>query len=205
MISSPRLLIVEDEPFIAADIQEICVEYNYIVAAIAYTFEEAVHAINTLNIDYILLDIQLGSVDDGLKLGQLISTEYFIPFSYITSFSDQKTIEAAKATNPMGYLIKPFRPQDVFIQIQLGIHLKERIGSSKTPSKTRINQHLKTEISAREYEVLIEIGAGKSNQEISDCLFISMNTVKSHIKSIFIKFNAKSRTDLLNQIHTLEF
>lgn len=203
MITVPQILIVEDEPLIAADIEEICKEYKYDVAHVAHTLEEAIDIINTINVDYVLLDIQLGSKDDGLIFGQQLSTEYFIPFSYITSFSDSITIQKAKDTHPMGYLIKPFRPQDVHVQIQLGINLNQRIISSGIPTKSIINKSLKTIVSDREFDVLVELCHGKSNHEIGEILFISMNTVKSHLKNLFVKFDVKSRAELINHIHTL--
>ncbi len=198
-----RILIVEDEPLIAADIEEICNEYGYSVAKICHTYDEALEALNKEDVDYVLLDIQLADKDLGLEFGRILSTEFFIPFSYITSFSDSKTINKAKQTNPMGYLIKPFRPQDIHVQIQMGININQRITSSSMPPKVLVNKMIPVEISDREYEVLTELCRGKSNHEIGEILFISMNTVKTHIKNLFIKFDVKSRSELINFIHTI--
>lgn len=54
-------------------------------------------------------------------------------------------------------------------------------------------------ISKREYEVLNEIAKGKSNQEIGDSLFISENTVKTHVSNLLIKLEAKRRTQAVSK------
>lgn len=52
-------------------------------------------------------------------------------------------------------------------------------------------------LSKREYEVLNEIALGLSNQEVADKLFVSESTVKTHVSSLFVKLNAKRRTQAI--------
>lgn len=52
-------------------------------------------------------------------------------------------------------------------------------------------------ISKREYEVLQLIAKGLSNREISEKLYVSLNTVKSHSSNLFMKLNARSRTQAI--------
>ncbi|NUO01017.1 MAG: response regulator transcription factor [Saprospiraceae bacterium] len=54
-------------------------------------------------------------------------------------------------------------------------------------------------ISPREYEVLQLMAAGLSNQEIADRLFISLNTVKTHISSLYLKLDAQRRTQAIQK------
>ena len=60
----------------------------------------------------------------------------------------------------------------------------------------------KYEISKREQEVIQLISRGMSNQDISDCLFISLQTVKDHIHRIFVKTGVKNRVQLTNMIRS---
>lgn len=196
----PSLLIVEDEPLIAADIEEFCAEKGYPTTGIAYTQEEAIYFLNHKKVDFVLLDIRLGKQDDGLVIGKLLCEEYFIPFVYITSFYDSQTLEKAKNTQPVGYLIKPFRPQDIDVQIKIGMDIHQRISSASIPSFGKLNKNCIYKLSEREYALVVEICKGKSNMEIADKLFISMNTVKTHLKNIFVKLNAKSRSELIHKI-----
>jgi DNA-binding CsgD family transcriptional regulator len=50
-------------------------------------------------------------------------------------------------------------------------------------------------LTEREREILKCITDGKSNKEISDCLFVSVETVKSHVKNIYRKLNVKNRVE----------
>lgn len=59
-------------------------------------------------------------------------------------------------------------------------------------------------LSKRELEVLILLSEGLSNQEIADRLFVSLNTVKTHISKIYQKLNAKRRTQAIQKARELE-
>ncbi|MEQ8926097.1 MAG: response regulator transcription factor [Fulvivirga sp.] len=55
------------------------------------------------------------------------------------------------------------------------------------------------QMSKREFEVLAKIAEGKSNSEIADLLFVSENTIKTHVSNIFSKLNVKRRTEAIKQ------
>ena len=64
----------------------------------------------------------------------------------------------------------------------------------------RLEKH---NISKREYEVLELIARGLSNQEIADKLFLSLNTVKTHSQSLFVKLDVKRRTQAVQRAKEL--
>ena len=194
------VLIVEDEPLIAEDIKQTCLENKIEVAGIAYPLEDAITVLEEKKVDYVLLDIQLGNSNDGLEIGKRLSEEYFIPFSYITSFSDAQIVAQVKLTKPSGYLTKPFRNRDIIIQIELGLDIAARLHKPEMPNLKQINKMVTAELTQREYEMIIELCNGKSNIEIANSLFVSMNTVKTHLKNIFSKLDVKSRTELITKV-----
>lgn len=57
-------------------------------------------------------------------------------------------------------------------------------------------------ISNREYQVLVHISKGLSNKEIGEQLFVSENTVKTHVSNLFLKLNAKRRTQAIQRAKT---
>lgn len=59
-------------------------------------------------------------------------------------------------------------------------------------------------ISKREYEVLELMAKGLSNQEIADKLFVSLNTIKTHTSNLFLKLEAKRRTQAIQRAKELE-
>ncbi len=54
-------------------------------------------------------------------------------------------------------------------------------------------------ISNREYEILIEISEGLSNKEIAEKLFVSESTVKTHVSNLYVKLDAKRRTQAIQR------
>ncbi|MEO5907239.1 MAG: helix-turn-helix transcriptional regulator [Saprospiraceae bacterium] len=66
-----------------------------------------------------------------------------------------------------------------------------------------INQRLKDPLSVRELEVMKLIFDGKTNQQISDELFLSINTIKTHLSRLFGKLNAGSRTEAIARVRSL--
>ena len=78
----------------------------------------------------------------------------------------------------------------------IGIYLNKRSLHQERLPEGEID-HKKVEaldLSKREYEVLKEISLGLSNKEIGDKLFLSENTIKTHVSNLLVKLNAKRRT-----------
>ncbi|PRY87629.1 response regulator transcription factor [Mongoliibacter ruber] len=63
-----------------------------------------------------------------------------------------------------------------------------------------INIKLPTPLTEREMDVIEQLELGLSNQEIANQLFVSENTIKTHLKNIFIKTEAQNRTDLIHRL-----
>ena len=61
----------------------------------------------------------------------------------------------------------------------------------------------RTGISKREYEVLVSLAEGLSNQQIADKLFVSLNTVKTHSSNLFMKLDARRRTQAVRRAQEL--
>lgn len=72
---------------------------------------------------------------------------------------------------------------------------------NNTLSKSLREKAIKFDLSGREVDVLRLISEGKTNTEISESLNISINTVKSHIKSIYVKLDVSNRVQVLKKIN----
>lgn len=68
---------------------------------------------------------------------------------------------------------------------------------------TDLNAHLTVPLSQRELSVLTELVKGNSNQEIADSLYVSINTVKSHLIKIYNKLGVNNRTQAVQKIHKI--
>jgi DNA-binding NarL/FixJ family response regulator len=87
------------------------------------------------------------------------------------------------------YLIKPFSFDELVARIR-------SIARRKTIS-IPADSNPENPLSNREQEVLNLIAAGQSNAEIAEALFLSPETIKSHVKTLLVKLQAKDRTHAL--------
>ncbi len=118
-----KVLIVEDEAIVALDIKRALVKLGFEVTNMVSNYEDIFNCITDNEPDIILMDINLeGSPKDGIEIVQEIQHIRNIPILYLTAFSDNKTIERAIKTNPIGYLIKPFKREELNSTILLGLY-----------------------------------------------------------------------------------
>lgn len=131
---SPKILIVEDEPFIAENLQEMLSIFGYEETEIANSANQAIKAIKSSRPDLVLLDVKIKGDQDGIALGSIIREQYKVPFVYITSYSDKETINRAKHTQPLGFIVKPFTKDDVYAAIEVALFNKNKVpASTKDP------------------------------------------------------------------------
>lgn len=204
-MSGIRVLIVEDEPLIAKNISMYLNNNDYEVAGIAYDAEEALHQLKRLQPDFAMLDINLESEMDGIDIAEHINRNNFIPFVYLTSYSDKETIERAKKTNPAWFIVKPFNEKTLYatIEIALSNHAASSNRHVPTLSLEKLNSNLVTPLTEREMEVLQLMYDGKTNQQIAEALFIAINTLKKHINNAYFKLDASSRSTALARLREI--
>ena len=104
---SLRVLIVEDEFFIALDIQAILEADGHSVLGVATSAEEAVQAAQTLLPDVVLMDVRLAQGSDGVEAAQEIRARFNIRSLFVTANVDAQTRSRAASADPLGFLEKP--------------------------------------------------------------------------------------------------
>lgn len=191
-----KVLIVEDEPLIAKNIGMYLNNNDYEVAGIAYDPEEAFFLLKKNQADFAILDINLESDKTGIDIAEYINRNNFIPFIYLTSYSDKETIDKAKQTNPSGFIVKPFNEKTLYATIEIALANHASHSNKHVPglSFDKINKQLAAPLSDREFDVLKLLYEGKTNQQIADALFIAMNTLKKHINNTYFKLDVTGRT-----------
>jgi DNA-binding LytR/AlgR family response regulator len=120
-MKSVRVLIVEDEPIIAADLEDRLLELGYEVAPPCASGATVLQFLQQESVDLILMDIQLEGDLDGIETAQKILKTNTIPIIYLTSNVDDATFARAKSTRPAAFLSKPFRGKDLIHAIELAI------------------------------------------------------------------------------------
>jgi len=199
-----RVLLVDDDDLMRAGLKMIIEQTNDIaVIAEAADGADAVEQAKVGTADIVLMDIRMPGLD-GIEATRQIST---IPDGpaviMLTTFEVADYVFDALQAGASGFLLKRTPPE----QLIAGIRVVAEGEGLLSPSVTRqvIEQFsagsrresiahpgLAT-LTEREHEVLIAIGQGMSNQEISDSLFIAVNTVKTHVKRVITKLGARDR------------
>jgi DNA-binding NarL/FixJ family response regulator len=197
-----KVLIVEDDPLIAIDIEQILSNLNFRVSGTAFNADDALQCLKNNTPDIVLLDVNLESDKDGINIAEIINEKYQLPFIYLTAHADKNTLERAKKTKPAGYIIKPFDERDLLAGIEIGLYNYSQLKMAQRPklSLTAINKHLKNIITEREFNVLIAIYEGKTNEQMANEQFVSINTIKTHISNLYFKLDVNSRTTAIAKV-----
>ncbi|MBS1606672.1 MAG: sigma-54-dependent Fis family transcriptional regulator [Bacteroidetes bacterium] len=126
------VLIVEDEFIEANNLEEILVGAGYTVTGIARSVSTALNMIEKRRPGIVMVDIRLQGNLTGIDLGMKLR-EMKIAFLYLSANSNKSILDAAKATKPYGFLVKPFRSKDVLVMLDIALYLhKQAAESSKT-------------------------------------------------------------------------
>lgn len=204
-MSEFKILIVEDEPVIAENIAVYLNNGDFAVSGIAYDDEEAKKQLRQHTPDAVLLDINLDSEEDGIAIADYINKNFEIPFLFLTSYSDKETLDRAKTVEPWGYVVKPFNEKALLASLEIAISNFAKRSNRAVPTLLfeKINRHLIDPVTEREFDVLQLIYEGRTNQQIGQQLFISVNTIKRHINNAYLKLDATSRSTAIARLREL--
>lgn len=130
-MSALKILIVEDEVMTAVDIKETLEKAGHIITAIARNADEALSSLKKQLPDLAIIDIMLkASVYDGIQIATNLTKIHPMPIIYLTANSENQTFQRAKDTSPAAYLLKPFRHNELALQVELAYHNYTANGSS---------------------------------------------------------------------------
>lgn len=117
-----RILVVEDDPDIAENIEEILELLGYVNIDIANSANQAIKVIKKYRPDLVFMDIKLKGDKDGIELGEIIQQMVDAPIIYVTSYSDPTIIERAKRIHPAGFIVKPFNTNDIHAIVEIVLY-----------------------------------------------------------------------------------
>ena len=121
-MTKTAILVVEDERIIAKGIEKQLTAMGYAVAGSAKTGEDGIQQALQLRPDLILMDISLGAGIDGVEAARRIRQQFDVPVVYLTADSNEAILERVKATNPFGYVLKPYDAKDLQTAIEIGLY-----------------------------------------------------------------------------------
>ncbi|MDX6593275.1 MAG: hypothetical protein QOJ13_2471 [Gaiellales bacterium] len=205
-----RVLIADDEALLRAGLRALLdTESDILVVGEAADGRAAIALARQTSPDVILMDVQMPSLD-GIEATRQITAEAGLTSARIiitTSFPTEDYVVDALRAGASGFLVKDTAPEE----LAKAVRIIAAGGALLSPSVTR---HLITDIQARrtdkpvdpglvsllttrEREVMSLVAAGLSNYQISERLFITPATVKTHVGRVLGKVGVNSRSQLV--------
>lgn len=195
-----RVLVVDDHEMVRLGVTSyLMVQPDIEVVAEAENGLQGYQKALELKPDIILMDLVM-DVMDGIEATKKIVAEWpEAKIIIVTSFLDDEKVFPAMESGASGYLLKTSSANEIADAIRAtyqGNTVIEKEVSDKILDKQHYDSLPKPhdQLTSREYEVLLLIGEGYSNQEIADELFITLKTVKTHVSNILSKLEVEDRT-----------
>ncbi|MDP4115475.1 MAG: response regulator transcription factor [Bacteroidota bacterium] len=165
--------------------------------------EKFLEYLDEKNVDVVLMDIGLPGMNgiEGVKLAKQINPDLNILM--LTVYEESETVFEALCAGACGYLVKKTPPARLIEAIKEiyegGAPMSSRIARKVIttfrqfgPSTPEYPQY---DLTHREKEVLNSLGEGNNYQQIADALFISVDTVRHHIRNIYKKLHVHSQSE----------
>ena len=213
-----RVLVVEDHDLFRRGLVDLLEEEGDIqVVGEARTAREAVERAEALQPDVVFMDLNLPD-RSGVEATAYIAQRWpHIRVLVLTVSENPQDLLQAMRVGARGYVLKNARPSEILealrqvyegwvvVSPSMAPHLLASLGGSRTPVPTPPavpsgpapagEEPLSHHLSAREEEVLRLVAQGLSNAEIAERLYLSENTVKTHIRNILSKLQMRNRSE----------
>jgi len=117
-----RILIVEDEGIVATDIQRCLEDEGFEVTAIVTSMKDAVREASAHRPDLVLMDIRIQGEADGIEAADHLHRHFGLPIVFLTAHDDRDTIARANRSEPMAFLVKPFKPAELTNTVRIALN-----------------------------------------------------------------------------------
>jgi DNA-binding NarL/FixJ family response regulator len=203
-----RVIIVEDDKEIREWITDVIRSAEDLqVEAVFKDAESCAEMYHELNPGIVIMDIQLPGMSGIECVRQLKPLKPEVHFMMFTVFEeDNKVFESLRA-GATGYILKNYPPEKITEAVRdlyrggspMSAIIARKVISSFNPETGKESEYHK--LSKREKELLTLLSKGYRYKEIADQLFISIETVRTHIRNIYEKLHVQSRTEAINKIY----
>ncbi len=194
-----RILLVDDHAVVRQGFAALLkLQPDFLIAGHASSGREAIAQYPQLQPDIVLMDLNLPDIDGTVAIQAIVEHDRAARIIVLTMYDNEERLLRALRCGAKTYVLKTAEPDTLVDTIRNLAHNEaaaDRPAAGNTAiSPRRAMSSQRDLLSPRELSVLTHIARGKSNDEIATTLFMSVNTVKSHVRSVLLKLDAKSRT-----------
>jgi len=207
IMTKTRVLLVDDHALFREGLASIIAsQTDFEVVGEANDGLEALVKARELQPDLILMDIEMAG-GDGLEATRQIKQELpQVSIVILTVREDEQKLFTAIRNGAQGYLLKNMRAKEILAMLrgvmQGQAAIPPVLASRMLDEFRRLSQHSPSaiheplaELTPREHEVLTLVAANTSDKEIAETLYLSLHTVKSHMRNILAKLHVNSRNE----------
>jgi len=142
-MAKTRVIVADDESLIRLDLKEMLTNLGYLVVGEAGDGVSAVNLAREIKPDLVVMDIKMPNMD-GIAAAKVLTEEHIAPVLLLTAFSQQDLVERAKEAGVVGYIVKPFREQELIPAIEVALErfrefraLEKEVADLKDAFETR--------------------------------------------------------------------
>ena len=205
-----RVVLADDQNLVRAGfVQILSKDPDIEVVGEAGTGREAIELTRQLDPDVVLMDIRMPEMDGLEATRRLLSSPRSeqVKVVVLTTFEIDEYVFSALRSGASGFLLKDIEPDELRRAVKVAAAGEALLSPSVTRRLiTEYSERLPTppldpapldQLTVREQEVMAVVAEGLSNQEISERLFMSTATVKTHVSRILTKLHARGRAQLV--------
>lgn len=194
-----RVVIVEDNDIVREGFSFLVSSHPRFVVINAYrTAEDALRNLAADNPGIVLMDIELPGMNGIQAIAEIKKQNASVQILVISIHESSETVFKALCAGAVGYLTKTSNYDRLVASL-------EDVVSGGSPMSSQIarmvvssfNKNQKSPLSPRETEILTQLASGKSHSRIAEELFLSKETIRTHIRNIYSKLHVNSKADAI--------
>lgn len=198
-----RVLITDDHAVVRNGLSSFLMAFDDLeLVGEAKNGEQAVSLCDKHHPDVVLMDLVMPTMDGATAIELIKQNHPEIQVLALTSYKEHKLVQTALKAGAIGYLLKDISAPDLAAAIRSAFVGKPTLAPEAVEALIHASQEpenlIGNDLTDREREVLQLMVEGLNNKQISERLFVSQSTAKSHVSNVLTKLNVNSRTEAVS-------